>query len=96
MTCVTQIIDGVEFIPTPAGANGFTDEAFLGSDATLTDGVVNRVLTTASVSSAIGAIVVYVAAQFYRLTLDYTISGDDITFLGEIFDESSINVVYAT
>ena len=66
-------------------------ESFLGSDCTGSDGDANRVLTT-SISSAIGEIIVAADGSFLRETDQYTISGDNITFLFKIWDTHKIEV----
>ena len=69
-------------------------EQFLGLDCTGSDGDPNRVLTTVGVSTAKGSITVFSDGQFLRETTDYTLSGNDITFLINLWDANKIDVRY--
>jgi len=73
---------------------GMVSESFTGSDCTGSDGDLNRVLTTSDVTSAIGTIIVAADKQFLRETIDYTYSGNDITFLFKLWDSMKLEVRY--
>jgi uncharacterized membrane protein len=77
--------------------SGPQTENKLGSDCTLTDGDVNRVLTLANTSTSANELVV-VDGFVLRLTADYTVShlaaSTTITFLGKIWDAQKIDVRY--
>lgn len=76
------------------GASSIQLEQFAGSDCTESDGAANRVLTTAGVSGASGEIIVIADKQTLRKTDDYTISGNDITFIVRVFDSQKIDIHY--
>jgi len=71
-----------------------TTEQFTGADCSVTGDLINRVLTTAAITSASGDIDVIVDRQILRETTDYTVSGLDITFLGRIRDSQKIDIKY--
>jgi len=71
-------------------------EGFNGSDCTGSDGDTNRVLTTSNVSGALGEIMIFIDTQYLRKTDDYTVSGNDITFLIKVWDTQKIDVHYIT
>ena len=70
-------------------------EQFTGANCSGPEGA-NRVLTTTGVSGANGEIIVTVDRQTLRKTDDYTISGENITFLVSIFDTQKIDIFYLT
>jgi len=68
---------------------GFTDGAntnYTGVDCTGGDGVLNRTLSTNGVK------LVVVDNQFLHPTVDYTTSGNTITFLNQIFNTQNITI----
>ena len=71
-----------------------TLEKFDGNDCSGSSGAVNRVLTTSSASSARGEIQVIVGGRMLRKTDDYTVSGNDITFIKPVFNQHLIEVWY--
>ena len=71
-------------------------EQFTGADCTGTDGALDRVLATSSISTANGQIIVVVDKQTLRKTDDFTTNGNDITFLIKIFNTQKIDLFYLT
>jgi hypothetical protein len=71
-----------------------TPEQFDGSDCNGSDGATNRVLTTSGASGASGEIQVFADGRLLRKTDQWTLSGDDITFLVKVYNAHKIDVYY--
>lgn len=71
-----------------------TTEQFAGSDCSGSNGQSNRVLTTSGVEDALGEVQVVVGGRVLRKTDDYTVSGNDITFVKPMYDLHKIEVWY--
>lgn len=69
-----------------------TIETKAGSDCSGSNGETNRILTLKNTPNTLA--LVGVGGQILTVTNDYTISGDEITFLGKIFNEVKILVLY--
>lgn len=69
-----------------------TIETKSGSDCSGSNGESNRILTLNVVPNTL--FLVGVGGQLLFLTTDYTVSGNQITFLGKIFDAPKILVLY--
>lgn len=65
-----------------------------GSDCSGSDGESNRILTLANTPSPL--FLVSVGGQILTVTTDYTISTNQITFLGKIWDSMKILILYFT
>ena len=75
-------------------------EEYVGSDCTLTDNVVNRVLTISNtVTTSGGIVMVYkegLLVEPSKLTVTHNASGTTIQFLGKVRDAEEIVVIYLT
>lgn len=71
-----------------------TNETFFGSDCSGVDGAASRVLATANVDKAKGSPIVFIDGAMIRQTLEYTITGKNITFIINIWNDSRIDVGY--
>jgi len=69
-------------------------EQFTGANASGSDGDTNRVLAATNVTQAKGEITVTLDKQTLRKTDDYTVSGNNITFLSRLLDRHKIDVRY--
>lgn len=72
----------------------FTKEEFTGADCSGSTGKSNRVLTTATTSSALGEVQVFMEGRLQIETTDYTISGNDITFSKVVYNSHRIRIYY--
>ena len=70
----------------------FTAQSFVGSDCSGSDGAKNRVLTLSATPTAIVTVIVSNAALMR--TVDYTPSGASITFLNELDNDQTGEVLY--
>ena len=78
----------------PGNSVQMAGESFLGSDCTGNDGDLNRVLTTANIDSRLGDLIVASDGNLLKEGDNYTISGNDITFLIKVWDERKIELRY--
>jgi len=77
-----------------------TPEEYAGSDCSLTDNVVNRVLTIANtVTTSGGVVMVYkegLLVEPSKLTVTHNAASSTILFLGKVRDAEEIVVIYST
>lgn len=71
-----------------------TPESFTGSDCSGSNGASNRILTTSDAEDALGEVMVIVGGRVLTLTTDYTVSGNDITFLKPVYNQHVIVIWY--
>jgi len=67
-----------------------------GADCSGSSGDNNRTLAASYANLIIDTLVVYKSGSFLHKTLDYTVAGSTITFLGEVYDDEPIAIFYYT